>query len=351
MSIFDHPEFDQHESVHFFNDTETGLRMIIAVHSTALGPAGGGCRRWVYSTEADAITDVLRLSRGMTYKCAVAGLNFGGGKAVILASDTAPKTPQLLAALGRAVDSLGGAYVTAEDVGMTEDDMRAVREQTPYVSGLPMESGRAGGDPGPWTALGVYLGLKATAQHKLGIDSLKGIRVAVQGVGSVGGGLCHYLAKEGAELFVADVNPANLKSISDSLAVTVMSPDEITSADVDVLAPCALGKILNARSIPGIRAKVIAGAANNQLETDIDGQMLSDRGILYAPDYVINGGGITSCCFEYFGAESDQETRQSIKQIPERLLSIYREAAETGKPTNEVADALARRLVAAGKSA
>lgn len=351
MKIFDHPDFDQHESVSFFSDAKTGLKVIIAVHSTALGPAGGGCRRWAYATEADAITDVLRLSRGMTYKCAVAGLKYGGGKAVILASDDAPKTPELLAALGQAVDALGGAYVTAEDVGMTEDDMRAVREVTPYVSGLPQEGGKAGGDPGPWTSLGVYLGLKATAQHKLGVDSLNGVRVAVQGVGSVGGGLCHYLAKEGAEIFVADVNKENLDLITAALPVTVLSPDEILAADVDVLAPCALGKILNARSIPTIKAKVIAGAANNQLETDADGQAISDRGILYAPDYVINGGGIISCCFEYFGAESDQETRDSIQQIPARLLAIYKEAAETGKPANEVADALARRIVAAGRGA
>ena len=206
MNIFDHADYDQHESVSFFSDAETGLKVIIAVHSTALGPAGGGCRRWAYASEADAITDVLRLSRGMTYKCAVAGLTFGGGKAVILASDAAPKTPALLAALGRAINAVGGAYITAEDVGMTEDDMRIVRQQTPFVSGLPQEGGQAGGDPGPWTALGVYLGLKATAQHKFGTDSLKGMRVAVQGVGSVGGGLCHYLAKEGAELQAAHAN-------------------------------------------------------------------------------------------------------------------------------------------------
>ncbi len=350
MNIFDHPEFDQHESVSFFSDAETGLKVIIAVHSTALGPAGGGCRHWAYASEADAVTDVLRLSRGMTYKSAIAGLNFGGGKAVIMASDSAPKTPQLLAALGRAINALGGAYVTAEDVGMTEDDMRIVQQQTPYVSGLPQEGSKAGGDPGPWTALGIYLGLKATAQHKLGVDNLKGVRVAVQGVGSVGGGLCHYLAKEGAEIFIADVNPQTLQDISTALPVTILSPDDIIAADVDVLAPCALGKILNARSIPTIRAKVIAGAANNQLETDADGQAVADRDILYAPDYVINSGGITSCCFEYFGADSDEKTRQSIAQIPERLLSIYREAAETGQPTNMVADALARRLVAAGKN-
>ena len=355
MNIFDHPEFDQHESVSFFSDAASGLKMIVAVHSTVLGPAGGGVRRWSYASEADAITDVLRLSRGMTYKCAIAGLNFGGGKAVILASDAAPKTSELLLALGQAVNALGGKYVAAGDVGMTDDDMRIVRTVTPYVSGLPLEGSkagaRAGGDPGPWTALGIYLGLKASVQHQFGIDSLKGVRVAVQGVGSVGGALCHYLAKEGAEIFVADVNQANLDSIRSALPVTTLSPDEIIAANVDVLSPCALGKILNARSIPSIKARVIAGSANNQLEVDADGRLLVERGILYAPDYVINSGGIVSCCFEYFGADSDAETRANIELIPERLLAIYKEAAATGKPTNEVADALARRMVAAGKPA
>ncbi len=349
MNIFDHPDFDQHESVSFFSDAETGLNVIIAIHSTALGPAGGGVRRWTYASEADAITDALRLSRSMTYKCAVAGLKYGGGKAVILASDLAPKTPELLTALGRVVKELGGKYVAAGDVGMTDADMRIVQQQTPYVSGLPKDGSKAGGNPGPWTALGIYLGLKATAQLKLGVGSLKGVRVAVQGVGSVGGSLCHHLAREGAEIFVADVNPSNLASISAALPVTVLSPDEIIGADVDVLAPCALGKILNARSIPTIKAKVIAGSANNQLEVEADGQALADRDILCAPDYVINSGGIVSCCFEYFGAESDAETRANIEQIPARLMAIYKEAAKTGRPTNEVADALARRLVKAGK--
>lgn len=347
MNIFDHPEFDQHESVNFFYDASTGLQVIIAVHSTALGPAGGGVRRWVYASEEDAITDVLRLSRGMTYKCAVAGLQFGGGKAVVLASDRAPKTPELLAALGRAVNSLGGRYVAAGDVGMTDDDMRHVRAVTPFVSGLPLETSKAGGDPGPWTALGIYLGLKASVKYKLGVDTLKGMRVAVQGVGSVGGNLCNLLAEEGAEIFVSDVNQAHLEKINAALPVTVLDPDEIISAEVEVLSPCALGKIFNARTIPTIKAKVIAGSANNQLEVAADGQALSDRGILYAPDYVINAGGITSCCFEYFGADSDLPTRNSIEQIPQRLMAIYKEAAETGRPTNEVADALARRIVAA----
>jgi leucine dehydrogenase len=347
LNIFDHPEFDQHESVSFFSDAETGLQMIIAVHSTALGPAGGGVRRWVYASEADAVTDVLRLSRGMSYKCAVAGLEFGGGKAVILAGDAAPKTPGLLAALGRAVNSLGGQYVAAGDVGMSDDDMRVVRSVTPYVSGLPQEGSKAGGNPGPWTALGIYLGLKTTAQYRLGTDSLEGVRVAVQGVGSVGGNLCQHLAKEGAEIFVADVNPQHLQHITGALDVTVLPPEEIIAANVDVLAPCALGKILNVNSIPTIKAKVIAGSANNQLEVAADGQALAGRGILYAPDYVINAGGIASCCFEYFGAATDAETRANIEQIPARLLAIYQEAAETGLSTNRVADALASRLVAA----
>ena len=214
MGVFEHAEFDNHESLHFFHDEATGLKAIIAVHSTALGPAAGGCRRWIYPSNADALTDALRLSRGMTYKNAVAGLKFGGGKAVILGNEKAPKSPELFAAFGRAVDSLGGRYITAEDVGCSVDDMRHVREQTEFVSGLPQSGSNAGGDPSPWTAIGCLQGIEAAVQSRLGTDSLKGIRVAVQGVGHVGLHLCRLLHEEGAELFVSDVNRENLKARS-----------------------------------------------------------------------------------------------------------------------------------------
>ncbi len=347
MSVFNHAEFDNHESLHFFQDEISGLRAIIAVHSTALGPAAGGCRRWTYASDADALTDALRLSRGMTYKNAVAGLKFGGGKAVILASDDAPKSPELYRAFGRAVDSLGGRYVTAEDVGCTVEDMRYVREQTKFVSGLPQSAGDAGGDPSPWTALGCFQGIQAAAESRLDTDSLEGLRVAVQGVGHVGIYLCRLLHEAGAELIVSDVNQEHLDLIQAEMPVTVVAPSELLYADADVLAPCALGNILTSTTIPKLRAKIIAGAANNQLATAEDGTRLAERDILYAPDYVINAGGIISVAAEYYGASSEDEVRGDVCRIRERLQAIFDEASSSGRPTNALADEMARNLVAA----
>jgi len=349
MAVFKHAEFDMHESLHFFHDETTGLQAIVAVHSTALGPAAGGCRRWVYANEADALTDALRLSRGMTYKNAVAGLKFGGGKAVILGNENAPKSPELFAAFGRAVDSLGGRYITAEDVGCSVDDMRYVREQTEFVSGLPQTGSSAGGDPSPWTAIGCLQGIEAAVESRLGTDSLKGVRVAVQGVGHVGLHLCRLLHEAGAVLFVSDVNRENLRVASAELPVTVVKPTELLYSDVDVLAPCALGNILTSTTIPRIRAKVIAGAANNQLATVADGARLAEHDILYAPDYVINAGGIISVAREYYGSSSEDEVRADVNRIRDRLQAIFDEAKSTGRPTNELADELARSLVAAAK--
>jgi leucine dehydrogenase len=346
MPVFDHPEFDQHESLHFVQDDKTGLQAIIAIHSTALGPAAGGCRRWQYATDDAAITDALRLSRGMTYKNAVAGLKYGGGKSVILASEAAPKSPELFQAFGRAVEALGGAYITAEDVGCSVDDMRYVKNETNYVTGLPKRGDKAGGDPSPVTALGVLLGIEAAVKFRLGADSLKGMRVAVQGVGHVGLHVCRLLHEAGAELLVADVNRENLKLASDELPVTIVPPAEILFADVDVLAPCALGNVLSSVTIPKIKAKVIAGAANNQLSTEDDGVRLSERDILYAPDYVINAGGIITVSREYDGGSSDDDVRAEIARIPERLENIFNEAKTTRLPTNVIADELARRIVA-----
>ena len=349
MGVFDHAEFDKHESLHYFHDDATGLQAIIAIHSTALGPAAGGCRRWVYTSSADALTDVLRLSRGMTYKNAVAGLRFGGGKAVILADEAAPKSQELFQAFGRAVDSLGGRYITAEDVGCSVDDMRWVREETSFVSGLPQSGTDAGGDPSPWTALGCFEGIEAAANARLGVDTVKGLRVAVQGVGHVGLHLCRLLHEAGAELYVADVNSANLRLVSAEMPVTVMTPRDILFADVDVLAPCALGNILTSVTIPKIRASVIAGAANNQLSTAADGALLAERDILYAPDYVINAGGIISVAAEYYGNSSEDEVRADVGRIKDRLMNIFDQARDTGRPTNELADDLARRVVAAAR--
>ncbi len=349
MGVFDHVEFDNHESLHYFHDEKTGLNAIVAVHSTVLGPAAGGTRRWVYENDADALTDVLRLSRGMSYKNAVAGLKFGGGKAVILASDDAPKSPELFRAFGRCVNSVGGEYITAEDVGCSVDDMRYVREQTEYVSGLPQSGHDAGGDPSPWTALGCFQGIQAAAEARLDVDSLKGLRVAVQGVGHVGLHLCRFLHEAGAELFISDVNGDNLKMATDEMPATVVAPGELLFADVDVLAPCALGNILTSATIPKVKAKIIAGAANNQLSTSDDGVRLAERDILYAPDYVINAGGIINVAAEYYGNSSEDDVRADVGRIKDRLQDIFRQAKETGRPTHELADELARKLIAAAR--
>ncbi len=346
MSVFDHAEFDRHEAIHFFDDPSSGLKAIVAVHSTALGPAAGGCRRWQYASDSDAITDVLRLSRGMTYKNAIAGLPFGGGKAVILASNDSPKSPHLFRAFGRAVDSLGGSYITAEDVGVNVDDIRQVREETSFAAGLPQSGGTAGGDPSPWTAYGVFLAIRAAAKARLGRVSLDGMSVAVQGIGNVGWQLCKLLGEAGARLLVADVNRDNLSRVGDAAKATAVSPRDILFQDVDIIAPCALGNVLNSESIPRIRAKVIAGAANNQLAAEVDGQRLADRGILYAPDYVINAGGVISVAREFLGNSSEDEVRSEIGRIPDRLNEIFAEADNSDRPTKVIADELARRIVA-----
>jgi leucine dehydrogenase len=349
MSVFDHPEYDQHEAIHHVHDAATGLHAIIAIHSTALGPAAGGCRHWQYVDSDAALTDALRLSRGMTYKNAIAGLKFGGGKSVILASENTPKSPEMFRAFGRAVDSLGGQYVTAEDVGCSVDDMRSVHEETNYVSGLPKSGDSAGGDPSPITALGVFLGIRAAAKARLGADSLQDVKVAVQGVGHVGLNLCRLLHKAGARLTVADVNRENLQQARDELPVTEVAPNEILYSKVDVLAPCALGNVLTAQTIPNIQAKIIAGAANNQLATADDGARLTERNILYAPDYVINAGGIVNVAHEYFGNSSEEKVLAEVGQIPVRLDAIFAESLESGEPTNLIADRMARQIVSSSK--
>jgi leucine dehydrogenase len=348
MGVFNHPEFDHHDSIHFFEEPASGLRAIIAVHSTALGPAAGGCRRWTYSSSDAALTDVLRLSRGMTYKNAVAGLPFGGGKSVILAAEHAPKSKALFEAFGRAVDSLQGRYVTAEDVGISVDDMHIVRGKTPFVSGLPQQGTNAGGDPSPWTALGVFHGIEAAVAARLGKESLADITVAVQGVGHVGAHLCRLLHEAGAKLLVADVDSDNLRSVCEQVPAEIVAPDDILSSDADVLAPCALGNVLNSETIPQIRATVVAGAANNQLASAEDGTRLAVRGILYAPDYVINAGGVISVAHEYLGNSTEERVRGEVRRIPGRLKEIFAEAETCARPTSLVADELARRIVARG---
>jgi leucine dehydrogenase len=348
MSLFEMPEFDAHEQVVFGHDAASGLKAIVAVHSTALGPGAGGCRMWPYASTTDAVRDALRLSRGMSYKNAMANLKFGGGKAVIIGDSQKIKTPALFEAFGRLVDSLGGRYVTAEDVGTTTADMEHVARQTKFVSGLH-RPGSAGGDPSPKTALGVFLGIKAAVKFRLGRSDLQGVNVAVQGVGGVGYHLCRLLANDGARLTVADVRQAAADRVRDELKATSVAADVILAQEVDVIAPCALGAILNAQSIPQIRAKVIAGGANNQLAQDKDGELVQKAGILYAPDYVINAGGIISVSHEFYGGSSEARIDADVQGIPVRLTEIFERSRRENRPTNAIADQLARERIAAGR--
>jgi len=343
------PDFDDHEGVHLFSDRESGLSAIIAVHSSKLGPAAGGVRFWHYADHRAAITDALRLSRGMSYKNAMANLPLGGGKGVILASQPgATVTTAQLEAFGRAVESLGGKYVTAEDVGMSEERMKVVATQTRHVSGLPVAAGGAGGDPGPVTARGVYLGLKAAAKRGLGADSMKDVRVAIQGVGSVGGGVARLLAADGAKLVLADVNAERAKALAAELGGEAVDAAEILGIETDVLSPNALGAIFTEQSIAALKTTVVAGGANNQLATRQDGHRLHDRGILYAPDYVINAGGIINVGLEYLGQGNMAEVQARVDKIPDRLIEVWDESARTGDPESEVADRIAQRLIGRG---
>jgi leucine dehydrogenase len=346
MDLYAMRDFDAHEQVVFGSDAPSGLRAIIAIHSTTLGPAAGGCRMWPYATLSAAVSDALRLSRGMSYKNAMAELPFGGGKAVII-GNTGEKTRARLEAFGRLVDSLGGRYVTAEDVGTTTADMEQVACITPFVSGLARESGQAGGDPGPKTALGVFLGLKAAVRFRLGRASLEGLDVAVQGLGSVGYPLCRLLAGEGARLHVADAKPSAVERVCQELGAHAVASDSILSQEADVLAPCALGAVLDGHSIPKLRARIIAGAANNQLARAEDGEALMRAGILYAPDYIINAGGIISVAHEYRGGATAAEVRAEIEKIPARLTEIFERAQREGRPPGAVADQMAMDRLAA----
>ena len=339
------PDFDAHEDLHFFTDEKCGLRAIIALHSTHLGPAAGGVRFWHYAKDEDALVDALRLSRGMSYKNAMAGLPLGGGKSVILADQNRTKTPDMLHAFGKAVDRLGGRYVTAEDVGMNVSDMVEIARTTNYVAGLPNSAGDVGGDPGPHTSLGVFLGLKAAVKRALGKDRLEGLHIALQGAGSVATGVALHACAEGAKLSIADVDETKAKKLADATNGAVVAADEILSLEADVLSPCALGAILTEEVIAALKVPVVAGGANNQLATPEDGERLHARGILYAPDYVINAGGIINVCTEYLGDGDATLVRQRIEGIPVRLEQIWGESAESGRDPAAVADAMAQRLI------
>lgn len=343
MAVFNLRAYDDHEQVVFCSDNESGLKAIIAIHSTALGPATGGCRMWEYNSDEGALIDALRLSRGMTYKNAMAGLNMGGGKSVIIGNPRTMKSEELFRAFGRFVDNLKGRYVTAEDVGITPTDMAMVHKETNHVLGLEGKSG----DPSPVTAYGVYMGMKAAVKHRLGRDSLDGVKIAVQGLGHVGQYLCEHLSKEGAKLLVTDINKESIDSVVSSCGAIAIDKDEIYEQDVDVYAPCALGATLNDVTIPKLRASVIAGAANNQLAEDRHGDELKKRGILYTPDYILNAGGIINVSFEE-NYNRDAALRK-VDEIYNTLEEVFATAEKQDKTTNVVADELARKRVADAK--
>lgn len=348
MSVFEARDFDHHEAVAFFDDKQSGLKAIIAIHSTALGPACGGTRLYPYASGDAALTDVLRLSRGMSYKSAMADLPLGGGKAVIIGNPATDKTEARFLAYGEAVNTLGGRYITAMDVGVGPKDMPVIARATRHIAGYD-QPGKTGGDSAPMTTLGVFVGLKAAVKHRLGVDTAKGLTVAIQGLGKVGMGLARSLHEEGAKLIVADVNADAVKLAVDRFGATLMAPDEIVTADCDVLSPNAMGAILNDVTIPGLKASVVAGAANNQLDRDEHGQMLKDLGVLYAPDYVINGGGIICVAgqiFEWDNAEIELRTRA----IAGTLTAIFRRAELEGRTTNLIADRMAEERIAKAKS-
>ena len=338
-------DFDAHEALHFVTDEASGLRAIIAMHSMHLGPAAGGTRLWHYADDGEAVTDALRLSRGMSYKNAMAGLPLGGGKAVVLANQTRSKTPEMLAAFGQAVNSLGGKYVTAEDVGMSVADMIEISKQTRFVAGLPVEGGAVGGDPGPHTSLGVFLGIKAAVKRALGKDSVNGLHIALQGAGSVAGGVARQAAADGAKLSIADVDRARAEALAAETGGTVVTPDDILFIEADVVSPCALGAILTEQTIARLNTPIVAGGANNQLATAGDGRRLQARGILYAPDYVINAGGIINVSTEYLGDGGPELVRSRIEAIPGRLEQIWAESAATERDPASVADAMAQKLI------
>jgi len=344
-SLWDFPDFDDHEFVHFVTDPASGLKALICVHSTHLGPGAGGVRFWHYAKAGDAVADALRLSRGMSYKNAMAELPLGGAKAVILADASRTKTPAMLAAYGRAVEGLGGRYVTAEDVGMAVGDMVAIARETRYVAGLPVEAGTVGGDPGPHTSHGVFLGIRAAVRRALGKDSLAGLHIAIQGAGSVGGGVARLAARDGARITIADVDSARAQLVAGDVDGRAIGADQILAVEADLLSPCALGAILDEHSIAALQVPIVAGGANNQLATAADGDRIHQRGILYAPDYVINAGGIINVSTEFLRDGDENLVRRRIEGIPGRLDKIWDESVSTGRNAAAVADDMARRLI------
>lgn len=335
-----------HEQLLFCNDNATGLKAIIAVHNTVLGPALGGTRMWAYNNEVDALTDVLRLSRGMTYKNSISGLNLGGGKAVIIGDAHSMKSEALFRRFGKFVESLGGKYITAEDVGISPIDMTYVSYETKHVVGLPGKSG----DPSPVTAHGVYMGMKAAAKIQFGSDSLAGKKVAVQGVGHVGEYLVQALAKEGAKIYITDIYEPTLKRVSETYKAEVVGLNDIYNVDMDIYAPCALGATVNDETLAKLNCAIIAGAANNQLkQEDIHGQLVKDKGMIYAPDFALNAGGVINCYSEVEGLSSAW-AMQKAEEIYQTIFNIVKRSQDENIPTYKIANKMAEeRIEAIGK--
>ena len=333
--VFNEINFDNHEQVVFASEAKSGLKAIIAVHNTHLGPAMGGCRMWNYASEAEAVRDVLRLSRGMTYKNAVAGLPIGGGKSVIIGNPKTDKTPALFEALGEALERLGGRYVTAEDVGTSPADMANVAKKTAYVAGLGDR-----GDPSPFTALGCFVGAQAAVKHRFGRDSMEGLTVALQGLGHVGYDYARRLKQAGAKLVVADIDQAALLRAQEELGAEVVDIEAIYDVKADIYAPCALGATVNPDTLQRLKAKVIAGAANNQLASADLGDLLRRKEILYAPDFVINAGGIIKVCYEYLKTPEDGMDAH-VRRIGDTLTEIFVRADAEGLATSIIADQIA----------
>lgn len=344
----DSPSAAPPESVHVIRDAASGLDGVIVVHSTRRGPAAGGCRLWRYADGAEMARDAARLAEGMAYKNALAGLPLGGGKAVLNLPAEPFDRRRLFQAFGREVAKLDGAYVTAEDVGTTVADMQAVRETCRHVAGLAASVGRPGGDPSPWTALGVFLAMREAARRKFGAD-LHGMTVAVQGLGSVGSQLCDLLHEAGAKLIVAEPRSSVAASVACRTGATVVGLDGIVDAKCEIFAPCALGAVIDERSVARLRARIVCGAANNVLATEEDGDRLADRGVLYAPDYVVNAGGIVNVAAEHLGWTMEEaETR--VRQIDRRLSEVLDFADRQGLASHRAADLLARRRIASSAS-
>lgn len=342
--VFGQASFDNHEQIVFCHDKDTGLKAIIGIHNTVLGPALGGTRMWKYDNEWEALNDVLRLSRGMTYKSAISGLNLGGGKAVIIGDAKTDKTPELITRFGQYINSLSGKYITAEDVGTTTADMDLIREATPYVTGIS-ESKGGSGNPSPVTAYGVYMGMKAAAKYKFGSDSLSGKRVLVQGTGHVGETLVDYLSKEGAIITITDISESRMEEVSKKYNTAVIKGDEIYAADVDIYAPCALGATINDDTVYRIQAQVIAGAANNQLANEkVHGKILRERGIAYAPDFLINAGGIINVYGEIVKYEKGEALRRT-ENIYNTTLEIFDLADSRELTTSQAAMAIAEKRI------